>query len=76
MGSLQLFNDKKIINDVYLRAPHEFQRRYKKFYKHIEHKLNEREKLIYMSQPLKEMEDIKRLEEAVKFLKKTNSPSI
>lgn len=67
---------KKIINDVYLKAPHEFQRKYKNFYKHVEHKLNEREKLIYMSQPLKEMEDIKRLEEAVKFFEEDKFPQV
>jgi hypothetical protein len=65
---------KEIINDVYLKAPYEFQRKYKNFYKHIDHKLNERDKLAYLKQPLREAEDIKRLEEAIYFYEETEFP--
>ncbi|VVB64923.1 Uncharacterised protein [uncultured archaeon] len=67
---------KTIINDVYLKAPHEFQRKYKNFYKHIEHKLCERDKLAYLKQPLKETEDIKRLEEAVNLFEEIRFPQV
>lgn len=65
---------KKIIYDVYIKAPYEFQRKYKNFLKHIDHKLNEREKILFIGQSLKETEDIKRLDEAIHFYEKTEFP--
>ena len=65
---------KKIVMDVYKLAPYEFQRKYKDFIKHLEIKISLRNTL--PSYPLKEHEDIRRLEEMIDSFEEMDFPQI
>lgn len=65
----------KIVSDVYVTAPHNFQRDYKEFIKHIDNKIKYRD-IICSVQDLRVREDINRLEKAVNLFDESQFPQI
>ena len=65
---------KKIVLDVYKKAPYEFQRKFKDFIIHIDIKIRLRQSV--PSYPLKEREDIRRLEDAIDSFEELEFPQI